>query len=61
MVKSFKCSDLGMKCEWSTKALNMIDLMNKISRHVDQIHDIPSLSIDMKKKIDKAVKEELIK
>ncbi|CAD6515263.1 conserved hypothetical protein [metagenome] len=61
MVKSFKCSDIGMKCDWTTRAFNMVDLMNKISRHADEKHNMSSLSNDLKMKIDKVTKEELIR
>jgi len=50
-----------MKCDWSTRAVNMVDLMNKISRHADEKHNMSSLSNDIKKKIDKATKEELMR
>jgi len=61
MTKSFKCSDIGMKCDWTTRAFNMVDLMSKIARHVDEKHNISALSNDLKLKIDKVTKEELVR
>lgn len=58
VAKSFKCVDIGMKCGWSTRALSLRNLMDKILIHMEQDHGIQALSYDLKKKIEKAAKEE---
>jgi predicted small metal-binding protein len=58
MAHSFKCVDIGMKCDWSVMAISIRDLMNKVTSHLEKEHGIQALTYDLKKKIDKAAKED---
>jgi len=57
MTKSFKCTDMGQDCKWSTSANNVFDLMRKISRHAEYRHDITVISQELKKKIQVSIKD----
>ena len=57
-LPSFKCRDIGMDCPFEASAPTKEELMKKISEHAASVHNIKTVSPELKEKIDKAIKEE---
>jgi len=58
MTKSFKCADVGKNCDWSAKADNEDELMQKIAEHADHEHDIKEITEELKAKVKASIKDE---
>lgn len=56
-MPSFKCADLGMKCPFEAKADTEDELMKKIAAHAASVHDMKTISPDMRDKIKKVIKK----
>jgi len=54
-MPSFKCKDIGMKCEFETRAENEFDLEQKIADHAREVHGKDSLSAEEWMQIKKAI------
>lgn len=56
-MPSFKCKDLGMKCNFEATARTENELINMIQEHASKVHNIKSVTPDMFNKIRKAIKK----
>jgi predicted small metal-binding protein len=56
-MASFKCKDVGMKCNFEVKDENPDELMQIIALHGEKSHDIKEISPEMMEKVKKAVKK----
>jgi predicted small metal-binding protein len=56
-MASFKCKDIGMKCNFEVKADTADELLPAIKAHAAQKHGINDIPADLKEKIDKAIKK----
>ncbi|MBI4283231.1 MAG: DUF1059 domain-containing protein [Chloroflexi bacterium] len=56
-MPSFKCKDMGMKCEFEVKDENQDELMKMISLHAANTHDMKSIPPDMAEKVKKVIKK----
>lgn len=58
-MPSFKCKDIGMKCNFEVKTGGSEDeLMSLIALHADKSHNMkPPFPADMTEKIKKAIKK----
>ncbi|MDO8568763.1 MAG: DUF1059 domain-containing protein [Dehalococcoidales bacterium] len=56
-MPSFKCKDIGMKCNFEVKDENQDELMSVIALHVEKTHNMKQASPDMTEKIKKAIKK----
>lgn len=57
-MPSFKCKDLGMKCNFEATAKTEEELMKKITEHATKVHNMkPPFSPDMMDKVKKAIKK----
>ena len=54
----FKCSDIGMKCDFHTKAHSEDELMMMISEHAASVHDMTEPDEATMKAIKGAIKME---
>ncbi|QYZ79921.1 DUF1059 domain-containing protein [Methanofollis formosanus] len=54
-MPSFKCKDIGMKCEFETTAENEFDLEQKIADHAREVHGKENLSAEEWMQIKKAI------
>ncbi len=57
MTKSFKCASIGQDCEWSARANNVYDLMQKISWHAEHKHNMTKITEELKEKIKISIKD----
>jgi len=57
MVKSFKCTDIGQDCKWSTSANSIPELIRKITTHVGYKHDIQEITTKLKIMIQASIKD----
>ncbi len=53
---SFKCRDIGMDCGFETKANEKDSLMKNITSHAKEVHKMDSISPDLAKKVESAIK-----
>jgi len=57
-MPSFKCKDLGMKCDFEATAKTEEELMKKITEHAAKVHNMKQpFPPDMMQKVKKAVKK----
>ncbi|HLH86602.1 MAG TPA: DUF1059 domain-containing protein [Thermoplasmataceae archaeon] len=52
----FRCRDIGNNCEFSVKARNAEDLVPKIRDHIISHHNVPTISEELKDKINSSIK-----
>ena len=52
----FRCSDIGMKCTFKTQAKDEEEIMDKIGKHVAEVHDIPEPDEQLYRKIKGVIK-----
>lgn len=55
-MTSFKCKDIGMRCDFEVKDENRDELMAMINLHGEKTHNMKQPSPDMMAKIEKAIK-----
>jgi predicted small metal-binding protein len=55
-MPSFRCKDIGMKCDFEATAENEADLEKKIAEHARSVHNMDPVSADMWQKIKKVVR-----
>lgn len=53
---SFKCKDIGMDCGFEATSEEKDSLMHKISSHAKEVHQMSTISDDLAKKVDAAIK-----
>ena len=56
-MASFKCKDVGMKCNFEVKDENQDELMQIIALHGEKSHDIKEIPPEMMEKVKKAIKK----
>jgi predicted small metal-binding protein len=56
MVKTFRCVDLGLPCQFEMKAEGEMELMKGIEGHVRTIHAMNPNLPEVKEKLKKAIK-----
>ena len=56
-MPSFKCKNIGMKCDFEATARTENELINKIQEHTSKVHNLKSMTPDMFSKIRKAIKK----
>jgi predicted small metal-binding protein len=56
-MASFRCKDIGMKCEFEIKDENRDELMWVAAMHADETHNLKLARLEMMDKIKKAVKK----
>ncbi|MEM3841213.1 MAG: DUF1059 domain-containing protein [Candidatus Micrarchaeaceae archaeon] len=54
---SFRCADIGMSCGFEARASQKSELMEKIAEHAKSAHNIQKIDAELKKKVEKAIKE----
>ena len=53
---SFKCRDIGMKCDFEATAKTEDELMKKIAEHAHKAHNMKTIPPDVMEKVNKAIK-----
>lgn len=54
---SFKCRDIGMKCDFGATAKTQDELMKKIAEHARKAHNMKTIPPDVMEKVKKAIKK----
>jgi predicted small metal-binding protein len=54
---SFRCGDIGMKCDFEAIARTEEEPMKKIADHAGKVHGMKTVPSDVMKKIKKAIKK----
>ena len=58
MAKVFRCSDIGMRCDFVARAETEDELMNAIKTHAAQVHNMQAMDEATLSKAKAAIKEE---
>lgn len=53
---SFKCSTIGFDCGFETNADTKDSLMKQITSHAKEVHKMDSISPDLAKRVESAIK-----
>jgi len=57
VMPSFRCRDIGMRCEFETTAKTEDELMKKIAEHARKAHNMETIPPDVMAKVKKAIKK----
>jgi len=57
LTPTFKCKDIGMKCDFTAQGKTEDELMKKISAHAASAHGMKTVPPETMKKIKKAIKK----
>ena len=55
-MPSFKCKDMGVKCEFEVKDENQEEMMSIIALHAEKSHNMKEIPPETMEEIKKAVK-----
>ncbi len=55
--KTFRCSDLGHKCNWEVSGQSEEELIPQIEQHGRQAHNIQNLDNEARKKVHSAIRD----
>ena len=56
-MPSFRCKDIGMRCEFEATAKNEDELVKKIAEHAREAHNMETIPPDVMAKVKKAIKK----
>ena len=59
MAKKFACKDIGMQCNFTAKAKNEDELMQKIAEHAKNAHNMAQIDAATMDKVKKAINSSL--
>ncbi len=55
MARELRCSDLGMKCNWSVKAETDEEVLKKATAHAAQVHHLSKIDEPLLQKARSAI------
>jgi predicted small metal-binding protein len=55
-IKTFRCKDLGLECEFEEKAEGENELMKRVEGHVRTVHAMNPQEQDVQEKLRKAIR-----
>jgi predicted small metal-binding protein len=56
----FKCKNIGMDCDFETKAKSIDEIMPKIKEHAESAHKITTIDDELKNKITASIKKKTL-
>ncbi|MFQ6012826.1 MAG: DUF1059 domain-containing protein [Thermoplasmata archaeon] len=57
MTKAFKCADIGFDCGYETTAESDQEMMEKLARHAQDVHDMATIPPEVVEKVQGAIRE----
>ncbi len=57
MAKSYRCSDIGMDCEWKGTAETTEELMVSVAAHAKSVHDIDPVPPELAEKVMSVIRD----
>ena len=57
MAKSFACKDIGMQCNFQTRANTEEELMQRIAAHAKKAHNMACIDAGTMSKVKAAIRE----
>jgi predicted small metal-binding protein len=57
MAKEICCADVGMDCDFVTKAETQEELMQKVVRHAQEVHGITEITPELQQKVAGAIRD----
>jgi len=55
--KTFRCSDLGHKCNWEVSGQSEEELMPQIEQHGRQAHNLQQMDSDSRQRVRSAIRD----
>ncbi len=55
-VKTFRCQDLGLACDFEEKAEGEDELMKRVEGHIQTVHQMDVQKPEIREKVRKAMK-----
>lgn len=50
-MKCFTCKDVGVNCGWTATAKTNEELVKKVEQHAREVHNMPQIPEDLRKKV----------
>ena len=57
MTKAYKCADIGLDCGYETTAESDQEMMEKLARHAQDVHDMAPIPPEIVEKVQGAIRE----
>lgn len=57
MAKELRCADVGMDCDFVTKAESQEELMSKVVQHAAEVHGITEITPELAQKVNEVVRD----
>ena len=57
MAKEIRCADVGMDCDFVTKAETEAELLQKVVRHAKDVHGITEITPELQQKVAQVIRD----
>ena len=57
MAKEMRCADVGMDCDFVTRAETQEELMQKVVQHAEEVHGITEITPELQRKVAEAIRD----
>lgn len=57
MAKELRCADVGMDCDFVTRAETQDELMEKVARHAEEAHGITEITPELQQKVESVIRD----
>ena len=57
MAKEIRCADVGMDCDFVTRAETQDELMEKVARHAEEVHGVTEITPELQQKVESVVRD----
>jgi predicted small metal-binding protein len=57
MAKEIRCADVGMDCDFVTKAETQEELMQKVVQHAQEVHGITEITPELQQKVVEVIRD----
>lgn len=57
VAKEIRCADIGMDCEFVTKAESQEELMREVVRHARDVHGVTEITPELREKVAEVIRD----
>ena len=57
MAKEIRCADVGMDCDFVTKAETEAELLQKVVQHAQDVHGITEITPELQQKVAEVIRD----
>lgn len=57
MAKQIRCADIGMDCDFVTRAESQEELMREVVRHARNVHGVTEITPELREKVAEVIED----